>query len=136
MYTMCYDNNQGGYVALISVLVVSAVGIAITLSLILLGLGSSRTSFAYEQSNQAKGLANACVEEAMQQIRDSTPFVGSNTLALGQGICSYTVTSQGPQNRTITASGTVGTIIRKVRVIIDRINPTIQVVSWQEIADF
>lgn len=135
-YIVCYNKNQGGYITLVSVLVVGAVGVAITLSLILLGLGASRTSFAYEQSNQAKGLANVCAEEAMQRIRDSTPFIGSNTLTLGQGICGYTVTSQGPQSRTINASGTVGTIIRKVRIIINRINPTIQVVSWQEIADF
>lgn len=136
MQLLYTELSKKGYVALISVLVVSAVGIAVTLSLILLGIGTSRTSFAYEQSNQAKGLANACAEEAMQRIRDSTPFTGSDTLTLGMGTCTYTVTTQGPQSRTITANGTVGTIIRKVRIVIDRINPTIQVVSWQEIADF
>ena len=135
LYTKKWYNNSGGYITLISVLIVGAVGIAITTSLILLGLGSSRTSFAVEQSNQAKALANACAEEALQQIRDSTPFTGSGNLTLGQGVCSYTVTSQGGQNRTITASGTVGTIMRKVKIIIDKINPTIQVVSWQEVAD-
>lgn len=131
-----YNNKQAGYITLISVLVVGAVGIAITLSLILLGLGSSRTSFAIEQSNQAKALANACAEDAMQQIYDATPFTGNGNLTLGQGTCEFSVTSQGGQNRTITASGTVGTIIRKVKIIIDKINPTIQVVSWQEVIEF
>ncbi len=129
-------NNNGGYITLISVLVVGAVGVAITLSLILLGVGSSRTSFAVEQSNQAKALANACAEEALQQIRDSTPFTGTGNLTLGQGTCTYTVTSQGGANRTITASGTVSTIMRKVKIIINKINPTIQVVSWQEVDNF
>lgn len=133
---LLYNTRHSGYIALVSVLVVGAVGTAITLSLIFLGIGASRTSFAYEQSNQAKGLANLCAEEAMQQIRDSALFIGSDTFALGMGTCSYTVTSQGSENRTIIVSGTVGTIIRKIRVIIDRIDPTIQVVSWQEIADF
>ena len=131
-----YNQQHKGFITLISVLVVGAVGVAITTSLILLGLGSSRTSFAVEQSNQAKGLANACAEEALQQIRDSTPFTGSGNLTLGQGTCSYAVTSQGAQNRTITASGAVGAIIRKVKIIIDKINPTIQVVSWQEVSNF
>ena len=131
-----YNQKQNGFITLTSVLVVGAVGVAIATSLILLGLGSSRTSFAVEQSNQAKGLANACAEEALQQIRDSTPFTGSGNLTLGQGICTYTVTNQGGQNRTITSSGTVGSIIRKVKIIIDKISPTIQVVSWQEAADF
>ena len=125
-----------GFITLISVLIVGVVGVAITVSLILLGLSSSRTSFAVEQSNQAKALANACAEEGLQQIRDSFIFTDSGNLSLGQGTCSYTVTDQGQQNRTIIASGVVGTITRKVRVIIDTINPTIQVVSWQELADF
>lgn len=127
--------QQRGFITLISVLVVGAVGVAIAFSLLLLGVGNARTSFAIEQSNQAKVLANACAEEALQQIRDSTPFTGSGNLTLGQGTCTYTVTSQSGQNRTITSSGTVGTIIRKVKIIIDKINPAIQAVSWQEVAD-
>lgn len=127
---------QAGYVALITVLVTGAVGVAIAVSLLLLGLGSSRTSFALEQSNQAKALANACAEEALQQIHDSTPFEGSANITLGQGNCSYTVTKQTGQNRTITASGTVGSIVRKVKIIIDKITPNINIVSWQEVADF
>lgn len=131
-----YNKQRDGYVTLISVLVVGAAGVAIALSLILLGLGSSRTSFAIEQSSQAMALANACMEEALQQIQDSTPFTGTGYLTLGQGTCSFTVTSQGGENRTITSSGLIGTITRKVKVIISAINPSIQTVSWQEVADF
>lgn len=134
---MIYQSPQPkpGYITLISVLVVGAVGLAITISLILLGLASSRTSLATEQSSQALSIANSCGEEALQQIRDSTPYTGSGNLTIGSATCSYTVTSQGGKNRTITAIGTVNTIVRKVKIIIDKINPTIQVVSWQEVAD-
>lgn len=138
MRVLLYDNHNmnKGFITLISVLIVGAIGTAIAVSLILLGLSSSRTSFAIEQSNQAKALANSCAEEALQQIRDSTPYTGSGNLSFGQGTCSYTVTSQGGQNRTITASGTVGTIVRKVQVVINTITPLIGVVSWQELPDF
>lgn len=128
-----YNEKQGGFITLISILVAGAVGLAITLSLILLGLGSARTSFAVERSNQAKALANACAEEGLQQIRNSTPFTGSGNLTLGQGTCTYTVTSQGGPNRTITASGTVGTIIRRVSITVNAINPLITPTSWQEV---
>lgn len=132
MYTQ-RKQNSSGYITLLSILVVGAVGIAVTISLVLLGLGSSRTSFAVEQSNQAKGLANACAEEALQQIRDSTPFTGTGNLSFGQGTCTYTVTSQGGSNRTVDATGTAGSILRKVRVIVSTINPSIGISSWQEI---
>lgn len=129
-------SEEKGYVTLLSVLILGAIGTAIAVSLLLLGVSSSRTSFALEQSNQAKALVNTCAEEALQQIRDSTPFTGTGNLTLGQGTCSYTVTSQGGHNRTITSSGTVGTILRKVKILIDTINPSINVTSWQEVADF
>ena len=132
----CYNTQENGYITLLSVLVVGAVGVAIAVSLILLGLGSSRTSFALEQSNQAKALTNACAQEALQQVRDSTSFTGTDNLTLGQGTCTYTVTHNGGQNRTIISSGTVGTIIRKVEVTIDTINPQINITSWQEVGNF
>lgn len=139
MPVLLYDNlnMKQGFVTLMSVLIVGAVGIAVAVSLILLGLSSSRTSFAIEQSNQAKALANACAEEALQQIRDSTPYVArSGSFLLEQGECIFSVTNEGGENRTITVLATVGTTVRKVEVIIDQIIPVIQVVSWQEIADF
>ena len=135
MVTSKYTRERG-YITLLSVLVVGAAGLAITTSLLLFGLGSSRTSFAVEQSAQARALVDACVEEALQQVRDSTPFTGTGTLSLGQGSCDYEVTSGGGQNRPIHASSTVGTIIRKVEVTIDAINPSINTTSWQDVTDF
>lgn len=128
--------ESNGFVTLISVLILSAIGVAITTSLILLGLSSSRTGFALEESNQAKVLANACAEEALAKIQESTPFSGSGSLSLGRGSCSYTVTKLTGQNRTVTSSGTVGTIIRKISISIDKITPDINITSWQEVADF
>ncbi len=132
----CDKNFKRGYIALITVLITAAIGLAIVVSLLLSGLGSSRTGISLEKSNQAKALANACAEEALQQIRDSVPFTGTGGLTLGQGSCSYTVTSSGGQNRTITSSGTVGTIIRRVKITIDKITPDINITFWQEVADF
>lgn len=127
--------NKQGFITLISILIVISVGTLVSVSLLLLGLASSRSSFSVEQSKQAQALADACVEEALQQIQDNQNFTGSNNLSLGQGICSYTVTNNGGQNRSITASGSVGTIVRKVSVSIDALNPDINISSWQEVAD-
>lgn len=128
--------DQKGYIALITVLVVGAIGTAVAAAIILFGLATSRTSFARVQSNQAMALANACAEEALQQIRDSSPFTGSGNLTLGQGTCAYAVTNLGGQNRSITSSGAVGTVVRKVGILIDKVRPSISITSWQEVGDF
>lgn len=128
--------SQSGFVTLLSTLVVGAVGLAITTSVILLGLASSRTSFAGQQSVQARNLADACAEEGLQQIRDLTSYTGTGSLTLGQGSCTYTVTSQGGNARTVNAEGVVGEMTRRVSVVITAINPSIVVASWQEVAGF
>lgn len=136
-----YHNNMHskpqnqGYVLLISVLILGAVGVAIASSLLLLGLGSSRSSFAFEQSNQAKSLANACAEEGLQQIRNVTSYTGIGGLTLGQGVCAYLVTSQGGESRIVEASSTVDTIVRKTKVTVSTINPTITIASWIDVAN-
>jgi hypothetical protein len=124
-----------GYVTLLSVLIFGAVGMAITLSVILLGTAATQTSLTFQQSNQAKSLANACAEEALVIIDNTTLFEGSAGLTLGAGTCSYTVVRLSAENRTIATSGTVGTVIRKINISLDDINPTIHITSWQEVAN-
>ena len=124
--------DTNGYVILLSVLVAGAVGVAIAVSLLLLGLGSSRNSFALEQSNQAKALANACAEEALQQMFVNNNFASTGNLTLGQGACSYTVTNTGGNNRQIVASGTVGSVVRKLTITTNAFSPKIAVSGWQE----
>lgn len=137
MKKKCYNIKQSeGYLILMSVMIVGAITLAIVVSMLLSGLGISNTSFAYQQNAQARALADACVNEALQQIRDNTAFSGSNNLSLGQGNCTYTVINTGGENRTIQASSTVGVIIRKTQATITQINPTITIASWQELSNF
>jgi hypothetical protein len=140
---------QKGFLTLISALIVTAIGLSISVSLILLGLGVSRTSFVTEQSYQANALANACAEQALQQIHDSMvmpdpipdpvpvliPATGTGNLTLGQGTCSYTISDIGGNARKITAGGTIRSVIRKIQITISAVNP-ITVSSFQEVADF
>jgi hypothetical protein len=128
--------TKQGYITLMSVLIVGAIGLSISTSLILLGLGVSRNSLVLEQSGYARLLTNSCAEEALQQIRDSTPFSGTGNLSSPQGLCEYEVINDGGQSRTITASSTVKSIVRKVKITIDTINPSINITSWQEVGNF
>lgn len=121
-----------GYIGLISVLFVGAVGTVIAVTVLLLGLATSRTSFALVQSAQARALADACAEEALQRIRDFVPFSGNGTLTLGSGSCNYTVTRLSGQNRTVSAAGFVGAMVRRVSVSVTQINPTVTA-FWQEV---
>lgn len=128
--------QENGFVALISVIIVGAVAVSVATSLLLLGIGSSKTSFSLEQSNQAKALANGCAEQALEIIRENPSYSGIGGLTLSQGTCSYAVIDSGGQNRIINAIGVVGSITRKVKISVNRITPVINTALWQEVADF
>ena len=127
---------KGGYITLLLVIITGAIGLATSISLLLLGVGSSKTSLSLEESNQAKALANACAEAALGQVRSSPAFSGGASLTLGRGSCSYSVTNLGGQNRLINASGTVGQVVRKIKINLNQITPKINLTSWQEVSDF
>jgi len=139
-----YNSRQEGYITLISVLIVGAVGVAVATTFLLLGLGISQTSFAIQESYQAKALASLCAEEALQLVRISPAYVGSGDLVEGNGSCRYVVLDSGlislpplppPSNseKTIRTSGAVGRVVRYFQVSVDQINPQINITSWQEV---
>ena len=121
---------------LISVIIVGAVMTGIVISVIFWGTDQTQNALLDIQSNQARSLANACSEAALQAIRDNATYSGSGGLTLSAGTCAYTVINSGGNNRTINASGTASNAVRKNKIIIDQINPLINIVSWQEVADF
>ena len=102
-----------GYIALISILIITAITSLIAISAILLSISESNMGLTKNLSAEAYYLANACAEEGLQQINDSVPFSASGGLTLGNGSCSYTVTKLTGQNRVVDASGTVNNIIRR-----------------------
>lgn len=120
-----------GYILLISVVILGAIATAIATALLFLGAGDSKNAISHQLSEQAKAGVNACAEEALEQIRENTNFSGTNSISINSGICAYSVTNTGGQNRTITASSTVGTVTRRATISVTAINPKI-IATWQE----
>ena len=127
--------NKPGYVLLLSILIVGAVGIAITTTVLLLGISTQQTSLAYQRAGQARALADSCAEEALMQIRDSAPFTGTGSLTFGQGSCEYGVINTGGSTRLVNSTSTVSTAIRKTKVTATTVNPQITIFTWQEVSD-
>jgi hypothetical protein len=124
---------RSGYIALVSILVIGAVCSTIAISLIFTSIDSIKTNASLDASSQAKGLANACAENALSGLRLSVAYTGNQTLTYSNGSCTIsTITGSGNTNRTFDATGTVGTTIRKVHIIVNTVGPTMQLGDWQE----
>lgn len=126
---------QPGYITLMAVILLGAIGSATVVSVLLLGLNSSRSSFALEQSAQARSYANSCGESALEKIAENSSYTGSNTLTFPNGSCSYLVQTSGGSIRTVSASSTVGNAVRKISLVTGTLSPSITLTSWQEVSD-
>jgi len=125
-----------GYIALISVIVIAAIGSALMISLIASGIDASKTDFSLQQAGSARSLASSCAEEALQKILETSTTTGIGNLTIASGTCSYLITSINGQNITINATGLLGTVTRKIKVVIATTTPGISLSSWEEVADF
>lgn len=129
-------NNQKGYVALITVLIVGAVGLSIAVSMLLLSIGSSKTSYSVELSAQSRTIADSCASESLERIRKNPDFIGTKNLNTDYGNCSYLVIDNGGGNRTIQIVSVANNVVKKILIILDAVEPQPNMVSYQEIADF
>ncbi len=126
-----------GYIALISVMLMSALGLAIMISVIASGVDASRTDFSLQQSGGARSMASACAEEALQKILETSTTTGTGNLSIASGTCSYIITSTSSgQTLIISATGLLGTVTSKIKVVTATTTPGISLSSWEEVADF
>lgn len=135
------DNQPKGYITLITVIAISAVGSLVALLILFSGVSTSKTSLSLQQSAQAKSAADGCAELALAAIQAnialSTPATANYSIdTSSESVCSYTITGVAP-DYIIDASGTVDSdgkrIVRKVRVVLNRVGPTLNIYSWQEL---
>jgi len=136
MAQLACDNNRKGYIVIYSVIIISAIVMSIIFSSSWISLNSIKSGRVLVNSKQSKVMANACAEIALQNIRDDINYSGSANLTINGNSCSYTVVNQGAENKLIQSQSSISDNISKIEILIDQINPQINISSWQEVVDF
>lgn len=108
--------SKGGFAALSSILILSAIAVVISLSVTIISIGTSQNSLAMNKSLQARYLAESCAEDVLFRIRADANYT-TTSITLPTGVCTVTVskagsnytitsTSQGQYSRTVSVSAT------------------------------
>ncbi|MDA1209224.1 MAG: hypothetical protein O2904_04310 [bacterium] len=127
--------QRNGYIFLISVLVVGAIALAITVSMLLLSTSAIRTAQTTDHSAQAAAQAYACAEYGLMQLFLDISYAGDETRTVGEGACVIlNVGGNGNENRSLCVEGMRGNVTRRMEIILERILPSIKIYSWQEVA--
>ncbi|MDO8468651.1 MAG: hypothetical protein Q7S29_02730 [Candidatus Peribacter sp.] len=134
---MTFLRARGGYIFLLSIIMVGAVAVATLSSLLMIGVGSMQIGFTVRQSEQARSLAQTCAERALRSLWEDTAYAGTEELSFVEGQCDILrVGGSGNENRSVCAEGRVGSTVRRYEILLERVLPSIQVSAWREVDQF
>lgn len=128
-----------GYILLLSILIIGTVASAVVVSLMLLGTSSARTAFSIQQSEDAIALSQACSEYALMKLRADPSYEGSefvSQFSFGKTCEVLTIGGVGNNNRILCTEAIVGTVARRMEIIVQQILPKTLIYSWQEVPVF
>lgn len=129
--------KREGYVALMSVLIISAVLLIISVGLSLRSINEASMSLGEQESRKALAMADLCMEKALMKLESVLNYAGNESIILGDKSCDIlTVSGNGNFNRTVQTQGTVSNYTKKIKVEVSQISPIMQILSWEEVAEF
>ena len=125
------QNKKTGQ-TLVTLLIFMIIGITITTASVVMVIVNSRNISRIEQGNDALGVAESGVEDAvLRLLRDPSITNTSWTLTVGSSTTTVQITSTGGTQRTITSTAVAGNFTRKVQVDLT-LNGQLTINSWQE----
>ena len=135
--------GEDGYLALITVIVISVILLAITFSLSFSGYLVRFNILSAESKERSRGLAEACLDLALLARANDPSYAGNVLLAVGAETClvrpiledtpsagQITIETQG----IISTSNPNQSVYTDMRAIVDDLDLTI--VSWEEVPNF
>ena len=145
-------SQSSGFIVLMAIIVMGAVAVVSSLIILTLSANGAQVSAIVEQSNQAKALADACTEYALDALHQNPAYSGDETINLGFGDCSIepvSLSGELSDMATIETTGTVDDVVRKVEAVAQvtvvtegeipeeqTTTTTVQLQSLQEVANF
>lgn len=122
---------QQGFLAISTVLIVSAVALSIGITVSLLAIGEGQSALAVTKGEDTLAFVESCAEDALMNIRASSSYEGNFTITRPEGTCEITVSRAG-NVYTVTATTTNTQYKRTIQSVVTR-TTTITTTSWKEI---
>lgn len=123
------EKTNKGYVLILTVLVISAASLVITLSLSKLLIDKLILQSSLEESSSALAVAESCSEEGLEKLRNAWQNYSNLSLSIDGNLCTINITTNIVQ-ATLTSSGTSGNYTKRINLIVDR---NLQVISWNQL---
>jgi len=135
-------NKKKGFIVLTATLIVCATILIITTGVFLRSIGDLKGVNDSEASLKAWSAVNACGEYALLQMSTTTEglpgweYTGDYSLPVGAETCYIYPIENVDSAKLIKASSTISKFTRKVEIEIATNTPSLEISSWEIVADF
>ena len=132
-----HKQQPSGFVALVTVLVISAIMLTLGLFTSAAAINEMMAGFSWDQAERALQITDACVDEAVFRLKSDSSYTGG-TLSVNGGTCTSSVTGSG-STRTVTSTGTLGDFTKKISATATFVTNiagtanTVDLTHWEEI---
>lgn len=130
------QTTENGFIALLSILIISVTLLASTLSLAQLGIANRFFMLTLEQKTMSERYADACVHIGRVTIYNN-PHLSMGTAkmyAVGDGICTIHSIAQSGTENILHVSASEENAVTYYEVVIDNTNGAF--ISWDEVLAF
>lgn len=132
IFNMKRDATSSGFIALISILIVSAVLLATTLGLAQFGLANRFLIMHLEQKTASEKLAEGCVQMARIKVYNEPSYtVSLRDVSIAGGTCTINSVTNSGSASTIKVTATEGESISNLCVVVNNTNGSFT--SWKEV---
>lgn len=129
-----HAHDQRGFAIVATVLVLCIVIVIVAAATALRLAGQLGQGTETRHWNDARMLAESCMESALQSLREDDAYAGNETLVIGSDACAIRPVLTGAMT-TIQTEATVNGHPYRIQVVIDDV-ATVNVVSWTHVTAF
>jgi len=126
-----------GFIALTAVLVLSAIFLSFSITVITHALTGSDQALSVLARDKAQFVTESCLEYALLKLPQSLNYAGNESILVGDETCEILrMIETGNSTRIIQAQSTVSGYTYRAEVVIQTISPEIVISSWEAVQNF
>ncbi|MFZ2252826.1 MAG: hypothetical protein WAW13_01475 [Minisyncoccia bacterium] len=129
--------NTQGFIALASVLILSAIFLSLSIGIATRAIREAKTDTALRERDSALYLSEACAEYARMELERTLDYQGNEGILMDEGSCQILpIEGVGNTNRILRVQSTVGTHTYRIEYGILTVSPHMVITSSERVTSF
>ena len=122
--------NTQGFIALASVLMLSAIFLVISIGLASGAIDTLTTATRHLEAQKARYAAEACVEHVLLELQRTLQYEEGEVILMHDASCEVlAIEGEGMAQRTIRVEGRAGSHVYGLEMVLGRISPDVLIIS-------